>query len=364
MTNVLVTGGCGFIGTNLVLDRLQRGDTVRVLDSCARAGSERNWQSLQRHARNGHLELIRGDVRDAEAVARATQDIDAVFHLAAQVAVTTSVSDPRFDFDVNAGGTLNVLEAARQAKRPPAVIFASTNKVYGALEGQTVGLQGERYEFTRLRDGVDEAAPLDFHSPYGCSKGSADQYVRDYARIYGLRTAVMRQSCIYGPWQLGNEDQGWVAHFAMQAMHGEPVTIYGDGFQVRDVLFVDDLLRVYDVALRNIDRISGAAYNIGGGPPHSISVIECVRLLGRLLGREVSVSYGAWRPGDQRVYVSNAGRAERDLGWRPTTSFEEGLRRMIRWIETDEASGSSKTAVSARGSISRQEPETNTSCAA
>ena len=334
MSSVLITGGCGFIGTNLTLDRLRRGDAVRVFDSCARDGSERNWQSLAERA-GAQLELVRGDVRDIDAVARAVAGVDAVVHLAAQVAVTTSVSNPSLDFDVNARGTLNVLEAARAAKRPPVVLFASTNKVYGALEETAVELKFERYELVDRALGVDECTPLDFHSPYGCSKGSADQYMLDYARIYGLRTVVMRQSCIYGPWQRGNEDQGWVAHFAMRAMRGEPITIYGDGFQVRDVLFVDDLLAAYDLALRNADRIAGTAYNIGGGSEHCISLVECVRLLANVFGRDADVSYDAWRPGDQRVYVSDVRRAERDLGWRPSTSFEDGLRRMVRWLESD-----------------------------
>jgi CDP-paratose 2-epimerase len=270
------------------------------------------------------------------------------------------------DFDVNAGGTLNVLEAARAAKNPPAVVFASTNKVYGALTNQAVRLAGDRHEFVALPLGVDEQTPLDFCSPYGCSKGSADQYVKDYARIYGLRTVVLRQSCIYGPWQHGNEDQGWVAHFAIRAMRGEPITIYGDGYQVRDVLFVEDLLETYDRALRSAGEVSGSAFNIGGGPRHSVSLIECVRLLRRVLGTEVDVRYDAWRPGDQRVYVSDVRRAGRDLGWSPSISFEDGVRRMIDWLDADLAASGERVAMRVQDSThSRQSAEGgDTSCAA
>lgn len=367
MMKVLITGGCGFIGSNLVLDRLGRGDAVRVLDNCSRSGSERNWRALEGCDGAGdRLELARGDVRDAEAVTRAMSGVDAVFHLAAQVAVTTSVSDPRMDFDVNAGGTLNVLEAARAAKNPPVVLFASTNKVYGALTHQAVRLAGERHEFAALPLGVDEQTPLDFHSPYGCSKGSADQYVMDYARIYGLRTVVLRQSCIYGPWQHGNEDQGWVAHFAIRALRGEPITIYGDGYQVRDVLFVEDLLEAYDRALRSASEVSGSAFNIGGGPEHSVSLAECIQLLQRMLRTEVEVRYDAWRPGDQRVYVSDVRRARRDLGWAPSVSFEDGVRRMIDWLNADRVASGQRGAMRAQDSgRSRQSAEgSDRSCVA
>ncbi|MFL5955187.1 MAG: GDP-mannose 4,6-dehydratase [Gaiellaceae bacterium] len=328
---VLVTGGCGFIGTNLVLDRLRRGDFVRVLDNCSRAGTERNLEALRAHESDGHLEILLGDVRDEEVVRYATADVDVVFHLAAQVAVTTSVMNPREDYDINATGSLNVLEAARAAVSPPIVIYTSTNKVYGGLEHAPTRERGGRYEFVSHPEGVPEDVPLDFHSPYGCSKGAADQYVIDYSRIYGLRTVTFRQSCIYGPWQYGNEDQGWIAHFALNALRGEAVTVYGDGKQVRDVLFVDDLIDLYDRALNRIAVAAGKAYNIGGGPGFSISVLQCLEMLEQAVGRQIRVTHGDWRPGDQRVYISDVRRAG-ELGWCPTTSFSRGLNGLLAWM--------------------------------
>lgn len=260
--------------------------------------------------------------------------IDVVFHLAAQVAVTTSVADPRLDFEVNALGTLNVLEAARLSRRRPILVYASTNKVYGSLSSFPVRNRNGRYAFPALPRGVPESAQLDFHSPYGCSKGSADQYVVDYARIYGLPTVVFRQSCIYGPWQYGNEDQGWVAHFARSVLAEQPIVIYGDGLQVRDVLYVDDLVAAFDLAVEKIGRAAGRAYNIGGGPAHAVSLRECVGMIEGLVGRPADVTYGDWRPGDQRVYVSDVSRAAAELGWEPGTSFAEGLRRLVVWLRS------------------------------
>jgi len=326
---VLVTGGCGFLGTNLVEALRAREDDVVVLDNLARRGSERNRDWL---ATLGGVEIVDGDVRDQSAVTAAVEGCQAIVHLAGQVAVTTSVEDPRTDFDVNARGSLNVLEAARASKASPCLLYASTNKVYGGMEGVGVRDTGSRYAYTDLPDGVPETFPLDFHSPYGCSKGSADQYVRDYARIYGLPTAVFRMSCLYGPHQLGNEDQGWVAHFAIQARRGGGVTIFGDGKQVRDVLYVDDVVDLYLRALDRGSDLRGEVLNVGGGPQNTLTLLELIALLERMLDTTIDVTYGDWRPGDQRVYVSGIARAAEAFGWRPSTGVEQGVQRLVDWV--------------------------------
>ncbi len=331
---VLVTGGAGFIGSNLVAHYLSKGRRVRVFDNLSRAGTEKNLRWLQ-SLDNPGLETVIGDVRDFAELRRAAADADVVFHLASQVGVTNSLSDPRYDFEVNALGTFNLLEAARQSGRWPAVVFASTNKVYGSMERAGVELGGSGYQYRSLPQGVSEDWPLDFHSPYGCSKGAGDQYVRDYARIYGLPTVVLRQSCIYGPHQWGNEDQGWVTHFALSAMFGVPLTIYGDGNQVRDVLHVDDLVAVYDLAVERIETTRGKVYNIGGGAHNAISLRWLVSFLGRGLDRPVPVGYGEWRPGDQKVYVSDIRRATSDLGWTPGISAWRGIERHLRWLQAN-----------------------------
>lgn len=327
---ILITGGCGFIGSNLAAHFLRQGHQVTVFDNLERPGSEKNarWLAGLGH---GGLRVLRGDVRDASAVAEAAQGTAVVFHLAAQVAVTTSVRDPVADFETNARGTLNVLEAARSVGA--AVFFTSTNKVYGGMEDVPIVERSTRYDYASLPNGVPETQPLDFHSPYGCSKGAADQYVRDYARIYGLKTVVFRMSCIYGTRQFGNEDQGWVAHFIISALRGRPVVIYGDGKQVRDVLHIDDLVRAFHLALDNLDRACGQVYNIGGGPANTISVwAEFQPLLEELLGHRVPVSYGDWRPGDQRVYISDIRKAESHFGWRPEIGVREGITRLLAWV--------------------------------
>src|SRR5262245_52304365 len=265
MNRALVFGGAGFIGSNLSKNLLESGYKVTVFDSLARRGSERNLQWLKQIDANKKMTFIHGDVRDFAAVQDAVEEADEVFHLAAQVAVTTSVDSPRTDFEINALGTLNVLEAVRISGRKTPIVFSSTNKVYGGLED--IGtVEGEfRYELRDVPFGVPESRPLDFHSPYGCSKGAADQYVRDYSRIYDIPAVVFRMSCIYGPRQFGNEDQGWVAHFMIAAATGRPLTIYGDGKQVRDVLFVEDLVKALRLAADRIDRSAGQLYNLGGG---------------------------------------------------------------------------------------------------
>ena len=332
MTRVLITGGAGFIGSNLTHRLLSQGCEVTIYDSLVRRGTEKNIAWL-RENHGDRFDLVQGDVRDYPSLVPAVEGCEVIYHLAAQVAVTWSVTDPREDFEINALGTFNLLEAARRCGQPPIVLFTSTNKVYGNMEEVEIVEQEERYAYAALPQGVSEAQPLDFHSPYGCSKGAADQYVRDYARIYGLRTVVMRMSCIYGPRQFGIEDQGWVAHFLISSVLRRPITIYGDGKQVRDILYVDDLLMAFERALERLDVTAGQVYNIGGGPRNTISVwTEFKGLLVELLGHEVEVSHDDWRPGDQSVYVSDTTKARRELGWEPTTSVRAGIEKLFDWI--------------------------------
>jgi len=335
MKNILVFGGAGFIGSNLSKRILDEGHFVTVFDSLVRPGSEKNLDWLEQFG-SGRLKFIRADIRDFAAVRAAVQSADEIYHLAAQVAVTTSVEDPRADFEVNALGTLNVLEAIRISGKRQPTVFTSTNKVYGALEDvETVETPG-RYEFRDLFGGVSESRPLDFHSPYGCSKGAADQYVRDYSRIYGLPTVVFRMSCIYGPRQFGNEDQGWVAHFIIAAQTRQPLTIYGDGKQVRDVLFVDDLIRAFRTAVEKIDVTAGQVFNIGGGPSNTLSVwSEFGKYLAALKGKEITVRFDAWRPGDQPCYVSDIRKAERVMGWRPEMDKITGVKCLWNWVRSN-----------------------------
>ncbi|MBU0494798.1 MAG: SDR family NAD(P)-dependent oxidoreductase [Chloroflexi bacterium] len=334
--NYLVTGGAGFIGTNLVERLLAQGHQVTIYDNLSRRGARLNAAWLRE--RHPDLRWLQQDVRDFEPLARAAQDADVIVHLAAQVAVTTSVTDPRHDFEINALGTFNVVEAARQSPRQPIVLYASTNKVYGGMEDVVIVEEATRYAYRDLAHGVPETYPLDFHSPYGCSKGTGDQYVRDYARIYGLRTVVLRQSAIYGPRQFGEEDQGWAAWFVIAAVTGRPITIYGDGKQVRDMLHVSDLIDAYEAAIDRIDQVSGRIYNVGGGPANVTSIwTEFAPLLEEYLGRPIPVSYGDWRPGDQQVCVMDIRKAQRELDWSPRVSFAEGLRQLVAWAQENRA---------------------------
>lgn len=326
---VLITGGLGFIGCNLTSRLLREGHEVVILDNASRAGVMSNLEWLREQHPNG-VNWVRGDVRDVAAVARAMEGAGMVFHFAAQVAVTTSVTDPRTDFEVNAGGTVNVLEAARQISPMPIVLYTSTNKVYGNLEGVQIEEAETRYRLVDYPLGIPETFPLDFHSPYGCSKGASDQYVRDYHRIYGLPTIVFRMSCIYGQRQMGNEDQGWVAHLARTALQGGEIRIFGDGKQVRDLLYADDLIEAMLSAVHRVDRTAGQVYNLGGGPANTISVwMELREHLRDLLGRLPEAQLGPWRPGDQRIYITDIRKAQRDLNWSPKVSIAEGLGRMI-----------------------------------
>jgi CDP-paratose 2-epimerase len=331
---VLITGGAGFIGSNTVDHLLRQGHEVIVLDNLSRKGSEINLQWLRRQ--HGAIPFEKVDVRDAEALQSVMQryhSLKAVFHFAAQVAVTSSVSDPRYDFEVNALGTFNLLEAVRRSGQEPVVLFTSTNKVYGALEGLGVEEGETRYRLRDLPNGVSEDTPLDFYSPYGCSKGTADQYVRDYHRIFGLRTVVFRNSCIYGRRQFGVEDQGWLAWFVIAAERGLPIRIYGDGKQVRDVLFVDDLIQAMLSAIERGETTAGQVYNMGGGPGNSLAIWrEFGPLLETRLGHPIEVSYDSWRPGDQKIYVSDISKARRQLGWQPTITPEHGIGLLQAWV--------------------------------
>jgi CDP-paratose 2-epimerase len=336
---VLITGGAGFIGANLA-DRLAAdGQQVLIYDALARPGVERNLRWLARR-HPSRVSFVLGDLRDEVASADTAASASAVFHLAGQVAVTTSMVHPLADFDVNARGTLALLEALRQRNPTAPLIFASTNKVYGDLADIDLVRDGERYlpRQPEIRaHGVSEARPLCFHTPYGCSKGAADQYVLDYAHSFGLRTAVLRMSCIYGERQLGTEDQGWVAHFLLRAIAGEPVTIYGDGRQVRDILHVGDAVAAYLAAWASIDSIAGRAYNLGGGPANAISLLQLIAHIETLLGTPVEVAFDAWRPGDQRYFVADTSAICRDLALAPALDWRAGLTRLAEHFDAGQA---------------------------
>jgi CDP-paratose 2-epimerase len=328
---ILITGGCGFIGCNAASRFTLLGHSVTALDNLSRSGSDRNLEWLREQ---GQVEFIKGDVRDADFVGNliGQRRFDAAIHLAGQVAVTTSVADPRLDFEINALGTFNLLEAVRRHSPETIVLNASTNKVYGKLPDFNLEEQPLRYALPDLPHGVNETQPLDFHSPYGCSKGAADQYSVDYARIYGLRTVNFRQSCIYGYRQFGVEDQGWVAWFTIAHAVGQPVTIYGNGKQVRDILFVDDLIDCYLAAIERIESVSGMIFNIGGGPNNTLSLVELLELLSERSGRMVEHGFDEWRPGDQPVYVSDIRKAGSLLEWQPKVSVIEGIDRLVNWV--------------------------------
>ena len=331
--NYFITGGAGFIGSNYVNRLLERGEKVTIYDNMSRVGATRNIAWLQEKYGNKAFKLVTGDVRDQALLITSMAEAEVIVHLAAQVAVTTSVVEPREDFEINALGTFNVLEAARLNNNKPVVIYASTNKVYGGMEDVKVLELATRWSYLDLPMGCPETQPMDFHSPYGCSKGSGDQYVRDYSRIYDLPTVVLRQSCIYGPRQFGVEDQGWLAWMIIAAITGRPLTIYGDGKQIRDVLYVDDLLDAYDSAINRIQLVKGQVFNLGGGPENTISIwVEFGSLLEKLLGKKISISRGDWRPGDQKVFVADIRKAGRELEWHPKISVESGVSVLFAWV--------------------------------
>jgi CDP-paratose 2-epimerase len=331
----IVIGGAGFIGINTVYSFIGKGYEVVVVDNLSRKGSAYNLAQLRREH---DIPFYESDIRDAEAMRNLFErerDVDAVLLLAGQVAVTTSVTDPREDFDINALGTFNVLEGIRLSGQKPLLIYSSTNKVYGKMEELAVAEHETRYDYRDLRTGVREDRQLDFYSPYGCSKGAGDQYVRDYHRIYGIPTVVFRQSCIYGTHQFGIEDQGWVAWFTIATLMERDITIYGDGKQIRDVLFVEDLVDLYDLAIHKRHEVAGKIYNIGGGPGLTLSLNELIAILEKRFDRKIGMSHSDWRPGDQKVYVSDIGKAARELGWSPRTDVQSGIDRMADWIESN-----------------------------
>lgn len=329
---ILITGGAGFIGSNCASYFADKGHEVVIFDNLSRPGSEKNLQWIKSQYR---MDFIKGDIRNFRNVVdiiNGKGPFNLVIHLAAQVAVTTSVQNPRDDFQTNALGTFNLLEAIRLHNPEAIVIYSSTNKVYGGMEDLKIIESNGRYTFDKLPEGVDEGRNLDFHSPYGCSKGSADQYCHDFSRIYGLRTVIMRMSCIYGYRQFGVEDQGWVAWFCIAAAMGRQITIYGDGKQVRDVLFIDDLVRLFEIACDKIENVSGETFNIGGGPMNTLSLLELIDQLKELSGKQITVLHDNWRPGDQPVYISNISLAEKKLGWKPMVTTRQGVRKLYDWV--------------------------------
>jgi CDP-paratose 2-epimerase len=336
--SVLIFGGAGFIGSNLAHSLLSRTDAkVHIFDNLSRAGVHHNVEWLRKTAGNsGRLQVTVGDVRDARQVEKPVAYANEIYHCAAQVAVTTSVADPRHDFEVNLAGTFNVLEAARRSGNRPFILFTSTNKVYGELGLGAPVISGKRY-VTPIERGVSESQPLDFHSPYGCSKGAADQYVRDFGRIYGMPTVVFRMSCVAGPRQFGTEDQGWVAHFVYSALQAEPVVLYGDGRQVRDVLCVDDLIRAFEAARQNIEITRTEVYNVGGGPQNSISLLELMDEIALLTGRPMECVLNERRVGDQLVYITNNAKIQQDTGWRPEIGLKKTLRLLQQFWEDNHA---------------------------
>jgi CDP-paratose 2-epimerase len=330
---VFITGGAGFIGTNVARSYLEDNQPVHIFDNLSRPGTEANIaELLDRYP--GRVLVTNADTRDRRRVEEAVHSASAVYHFAAQVAVTTSLEDPISDFQTNLIGTLNLLEAIRKCDVKPALLFTSTNKVYGRLGEIGLCEQSTRYEprdSNLAHAGIAENQPLQFLSPYGCSKGGADQYVLDYAHSFGIRATVFRMSCIYGRYQLGTEDQGWVAHFVRQAMKGDAITIYGDGKQVRDLLYAGDLVRAMRLAQENMAVCSGAAFNLGGGFENSTSLLELIAQLRQLIGGPIKIEWGPERLADQRWYVADTSKIRNALGWSPTTSIKQGLKALYQW---------------------------------
>lgn len=332
---IFISGGAGFVGVNLASRLLADGNNVLVFDNLSRAGVENNLTWLKAKYPD-NLQIKIADITDESAVNSSIQNAEFVYHFASQVAVTSSLSDPFHDFEVNARGTLNILEAVRKTEHQPPVIFTSTNKVYGDLNDVGIVLNGTRYHPENLyfrENGISEKRTLDFHSPYGCSKGVADQYVLDYCRTFGLKTVVFRMSCIYGPHQYGTEDQGWVAHFLIQALKNQTITLFGDGKQVRDILYIEDLLNAFLIAQKQIDKVSGNAFNIGGGVQNTISLLEFIDLIGKIAGKVPEVEFNTWRPGDQKYYVSDFSKFQNFTGWMPQVGAEEGLKNLFQWLK-------------------------------
>lgn len=334
----LITGGAGFIGINIAHKLLSEGESVVIVDNFSRTGTRANVSWLESLELPGKLTVLTLDLRsDWEKICDTIDEnlIDAIYHMAGQTAVTTSVVDPRYDFENNALGTFNVLEAIRNSSQKPLIIYSSTNKVFGGMEDIEVIEEDRRYRYKDFPFGIPENRLLDFHSPYGCSKGAADQYVHDYGRIYNLKTVVFRQSCIYGSHQMGVEDQGWVAWFTIALALDKQITIYGNGKQVRDVLDIDDLINAYLLATNQIHKTSGNIYNIGGGPEKTMSLLELIAFLEEFSGKKIELKYDNWRPGDQPVYISDIRKANREFGWEPKISSQEGVKRLFAWVNAN-----------------------------
>jgi CDP-paratose 2-epimerase len=336
--SALIFGGAGFVGSNWASHLLKTTDArVHIFDNLSRRGVEQNLEWLRRECDDPErLKITVGDIRDAALVKRAVQNATEIYQFAAQVAVTTSVANPREDFEINALGTLNVLEAARQSGRQPFILFTSTNKVYGTLSSRQLVVTGQRY-CALDEKGVNESQPLDLYSPYGCSKGTADQYVHDYSRMFALPTVVFRMSCIAGPQQFGNEDQGWVAHFLYSALEGRPLTIYGDGRQVRDVLSVKDLVLAFEKVRAQIDKTAGQIYNVGGGIKNSVSLLEVIDLIEQVTGKKLRYSVQRPRPGDQLYYVTDYDKLTKHTGWKPQISVREDIKMIWQWWKEQRA---------------------------
>lgn len=331
MTKVLITGCCGFIGSHLAEHFLKVGSNVIGIDNLSRKGTDLNLKFL---SEKKNFEFYKEDIRDFEKMAgifKKRGPFDLIIHEAAQVAVTTSVINPRMDFEINALGTFNLLEATRLYSSDAFFEFASTNKVYGKMDDLNVVERNGRYDYETLKSGVNEKCCLDFHSPYGCSKGVADQYVHDYSRIYGLKTVVLRQSCIYGTRQFGVEDQGWVAWFIIASIMNRPLTIYGDGKQCRDVLWIDDLVDTYVACYKNVDKVSGEIYNVGGGPKNVLSLIELVDYLKKAGIMTQDPALSDWRPGDQKIFVSDIKKICDAVHWKPKITPQEGVKKLASW---------------------------------
>ena len=334
---LLITGGCGFLGSNLSLDALMRGDELLIFDNLSRDGSRENLPWLQKH---GKFKFINGDIRNTNDITLAIRSFkpDVIFHLAGQVAMTTSISNPRMDFEINVLGTFNLLEAVRKFNPTSTIVYSSTNKVYGDLDYFSYEETTTRYICKEHPYGFNEKINLEFHSPYGCSKGSADQYMLDYARIYGIKTVVFRHSSMYGGRQFASPDQGWIGWFCLKAVESRtsklqlPLSISGTGKQVRDVLHAEDMKKLYIAAVENIDKIKGQAFNIGGGIHNSLSLLELFSLLNNICQIKLKYEILPFRESDQRVFVADISKAKKLLNWSPYISANDGVARMVQWI--------------------------------
>jgi len=329
--NIFITGGAGFIGCNAAKRFMDSGHKVVIFDNLSRKGTDWNLRWLRTQ---GKFDFIKGDIRNFNQVCRAFKKhkkTDVVLHLAAQVAVTLSVTNPREDFEINALGSFNICEALRNFLPEAILLNASTNKVYGDMKDEKIVNRGKRYEYQELTGGISEKYPVDFHSPYGCSKGAADQYIKDYSRIYGIRSVNFRQSCIYGYRQMGMEDQGWVIWFIICALLNRQISIYGDGMQVRDILFIDDLVDCYLDSISKIDITSGKTYNIGGGPKNAISLLDLIKMLQEITAKKIDFTFSDWRPGDQKIFICDISKAKSDFSWEPKNNIEMGIKKTIEW---------------------------------